>query len=53
MLDSGVVCLESLACGGINVSAGEMEEKHGRRSLVVAMEALERERLEVRRTKRD
>ena len=43
MVVSGVVCLVSLARGGIKVSAGEIEEEYGRRSLVFAMKALERE----------
>jgi hypothetical protein len=43
MVVSGVECLVSLVRGGIKVSAGEIEEEHGRKSLVFAMEALERE----------
>ena len=38
-----MACLVSLVHGGIKVSVGEIEEEHGRRSLVFAMEALERE----------
>jgi hypothetical protein len=43
MLVSGVVCLGNLALGGIKERAGEILERHGRRSSVFAMEALERE----------
>jgi hypothetical protein len=43
MVVSGVVCLVSLARGGIKVSAGEIEE-YRRRSLVFAMEVFWREK---------
>jgi hypothetical protein len=52
MVVSGVVCLVSLARGGIKVGAGEIEEEYGRRSLVFAME-LWRERIEARRGEGD
>ena len=40
MLASGVLCLVSLARGGINNGAGKNEDVDERRSFLVAMEAL-------------
>jgi hypothetical protein len=54
MLASGVVCLVSLAHGGINVGAGEIEDEDERRSLFwLQWKLLDRERIGAQRSEGD